>query len=195
MIEIKNELFLDRWAPLGSTAVGVRPAPKRGPLTISTPFVVWHQFIIEGIRVPIANGTAVESSTGDASNSASSASLEGHSHTQFLFACQFFFRYIASCGATNLHSMTRGYSFMPGGVFDHILARLRASYCARFPFFRGWVRIVSSFSGTSPGSTVCFCSFLAWRRARTTTLWIFVHYNTSNAADLQYQNEDIVEAY
>ena len=78
--------------------------------------------------------------------------------------------FLASCGATNLHSMTRGYSFMPGGVFEHILARLRASYCARIPFFRGWVRIVSSFSGTSPGSTVCFCSFLAQRRARNDSL-------------------------
>ena len=78
--------------------------------------------------------------------------------------------FLASCGATNLHSMTRGYSFMPGGVFEHILARLRASFCARIPFFRGWVRIVSSFSGTSPGSTVCFCSFLAWRRARNDSL-------------------------
>ena len=73
--------------------------------------------------------------------------------------------FLASCGATNLHSMTRGYSFMPGGVFEHILARLRASYCARFPFFRGWVRIVSSFSGTSPGSTVCFCSFFGTKES------------------------------
>ena len=57
-----------------------------------------------------------------------------------------------------------------GVFFEHILARLRASYCARIPFFRGWVRIVSSFSGTSPGSTVCFCSFLAQRRARNDSL-------------------------
>ena len=78
--------------------------------------------------------------------------------------------FLASFRSTNLDSMMHGYSFMPGGVFEHILARLRASYCARIPFFRGWVRIVSSFSGTSPGSTVCFCSFLAWRRARNDSL-------------------------
>ena len=40
------------------------------------------------------------------------------------------------------------------------------------------------------------CVFVVfWHEGEhATTPWIFVNYNTSNAADLQYQNEDIVEA-
>ena len=69
--------------------------------------------------------------------------------------------FLASCGATNLHSMTRGYSFMSGGVCEHVLARLRASYCTRIHILRGWVRIVPSFSGAGDVSGVSFCDRLA----------------------------------
>ena len=69
--------------------------------------------------------------------------------------------FLASCGSTNLDQMTRGYSFMSGGVFEHVLARLRASYCTRIPILRGWVRIVPSFSGAGDVSGVSFCDRLA----------------------------------
>ena len=102
--------------------------------------------------------------------------------------------FLASCGATNLHSMTCGYSFMPGGVFEHIVARLRASYCARaFLFFVVGLEQNPVFQEPTLAPPCVFVVF--WHEGEhATTLWIFLHYNTSNAADLQFQNEDIVEA-
>ena len=73
-------------------------------------------------------------------------------------------------GNQPFHSMTRGVFFHARGCFWSYFGAPAGIILCPFPFFRGWVRIVSSFSGTSPGSTVCFCSFLAQRRARNDSL-------------------------
>ena len=75
----------------------------------------------------------------------------------------FFLDYFRSI---NLGPMARGCSFMSGGVFEHVLMRPRTVHCTDFCVLSGWLKIVSTFSGASDGSTICFCSFLVWRRAR-----------------------------